>query len=50
MKAILILSVIMFLQFVGLILCIISIHNLCGAIKSILVIMRVYDKMLGLEE
>ena len=50
MKAILILSVIVFLQFVGLIWCITSIYYLCGAIKSILETMGVYDKMLGLEK
>lgn len=50
MKAILILSVIVFLQFVSLFWCITSIHDLCGAIKSILETMSVYDKMLGLEE
>ena len=50
MKAIIILSIICFVLFLGLLWCISSIHNLCGAIKSILETMRVYDKMLGLEE
>ena len=50
MKAIIILSIICFILFLGLLWCISSIHNLCGAIKSILETMRVYDKMLGLEE
>ena len=49
MKAIIILSVVCFILFLGLLWCISSIHNLCGAIKSILETMKVYDKMLGLE-
>ena len=49
MWAIIILSVVCFILFLGLLWCISSIHYLCGAIKSILETMRVYDKMLGLE-
>ena len=50
MKAVMILSIICFILFLGLLWCISSIHGLCGAIKSILETMKVYDKMLGLEE
>ena len=51
MKALIILSVIcFFILFLGLLWCITSIHKLCGAIESILETMKVYDKMLGLEE
>ena len=50
MNAIIILSIICFILFLGLLWCIYSIHTLCGAIKSILKSMKVYDKMLGLEE
>ena len=50
MKAMIILSAICFVLFLGLLWCIDSIHKLCGAIKSILDMMSVYDKMLGLEE
>ena len=50
MKAIIILSIICFILFLGLLWCISSIHSLCETIKSILEIMRVYDKILGLEK
>ncbi len=50
MKAIIILSVICFILFLGLLYCISAIHALCEAIKSILDTMGVYDKILGLEE
>jgi len=50
MKAIIILSVICFILFLGLLWCISSIRNLCGAIDSILKTMKDYDKVLGLEE
>jgi uncharacterized membrane protein YoaK (UPF0700 family) len=50
MIAIIILAIISFILFLGLLWCISSIHCLCGAIKSILETMSVYDKMLGLEE
>ena len=50
MKAMIILSIICFILFLGLLWCISAIHNLCRAIKSILETMRIYDKMLGLEE
>jgi len=50
MKAVIILSIICLILFLGLLWCIISIHALCGALKSILETMGVYDKMLGLEE
>lgn len=50
MIAIIVLAIICFILFLGLLWCINSIHNLCGAIKSILETMSVYDKMLGLEE
>ena len=50
MKAIIILSVICGILFIGLIYCVYAIHQLCGAIQSILDITKVYDKILGLEE
>ena len=50
MKAIIILLIVCFILFLSLLWCISSIHNLCGAIKSILKSMKVYDKILGLEE
>lgn len=50
MKAIIFLSIICFILFLGLLWCISSIHNLCGAIEAILESMRVYRKVLGLEE
>lgn len=50
MKAIIVLSVICFMLFLGLLWCISSIHNLCEAFKLILETMKDYDKMLGLEE
>lgn len=50
MKAIIILSVICGILFLGLIYCILSIHQLCGAIKSILDMTTDYNKLLGLEE
>ena len=50
MTVVIILSIICFILFVGLLWCISSIHNLCGAIKAILETMSVYDKILGLEK
>lgn len=50
MKAIIILSIICFILFLGLLYCIRSIHALCGAIQAILDITKVHSKMLGLEE
>ena len=50
MKAIIILSVICGILFIGLIYCVCAIHQLCGAIQSILNITKVHSKMLGLEE
>ena len=50
MKAIIILSIVCSILFLGLLWCLSSIHDLCEAIKSILKSMKVYDKMLGLEE
>lgn len=50
MKAIVILAVVCFILFLGLLYCISSIHALCGAIDSILTMLRVHRKLLGLEE
>lgn len=50
MKAIIILSIICFILFLGILWCISSIHALCAAIQSILDMLKVHDKMLGLEE
>jgi len=49
MKAIVILSIICFILFLGLLWCISSIHKLCETINSIQKSMRDYDKVLGLE-
>ena len=49
MKAIIILSVICFILFLGLLLCIVSIYDLRKAFKLILETMKDYDKLLGLE-
>lgn len=50
MVAMIILAIICFILFLGLLYCISSIHALCGAIQAILDTMSVYDKMLGLED
>lgn len=50
MKAIILLSITCFILFLSLLWCIGSIHDLCGAIRAILEAMKVYNKMLGLEE
>lgn len=50
MKAVIILAVICGLLTLGLIYCILSIHQLCGAIQAILDITKCHSKMLGLEE
>lgn len=50
MKAMIILSVICGILFIGLIYCVSAIHQLCGAIQAILDITKVHSKMLGLGE
>ena len=50
MKAIIILSIICFILFLGLLWCIVSIHNLCKAFKLIFETIKDYDKILGFEE